>query len=91
MSLLGGDEGTESPDGPANARTVGWWWKVGIAAAVAPLASFFVLSVFVLMVGGFDPGNTFGVSDAFLNGVLVVGAGLLGGVVVGLVGTFNSP
>ena len=40
MSLLGGAEGTESPDGPANARTVGWWWKVGIAAAVAPLVSF---------------------------------------------------
>jgi len=85
VSLFGDDEATEGSDGAGNGRTVGWWWKVGIAAAVAPLVSFFVLTVVLLSVGGFDPGSTFGVSDAFLNGVLVVGAGLLGGVVVGLV------
>jgi len=64
--------------------------RVGLSSALVPIVVFFVVSLVLLMVGGFDPGNTFGVSDEFLGGVLVVVGGLLSGVIVGLFAGMRS-
>jgi len=76
--------GTVGPDGDGRTRTTSWWVRVGLSSVLAPIVVFFVVSVVLIMVGGFDPGNAFGVSDEVLGGVLVVVAGLLSGVIVGL-------
>lgn len=81
-----GNGGAKSVDGRQKEGSDGrpGWVGVAVASLAFPILSLFVLA-FTLIAATGDPAVTLGISEALLNGVLVVLSGLLAGIGVGLI------
>jgi hypothetical protein len=79
-----GDDGTGQSD--PRSQDVGGrgWVGIAVASLAFPILSVFLLAFTFIAVLG-DPAVTLGISEALLNGVLVVLSGLLAGIMVGVI------